>query len=197
MGISRRAALKGLLVGGAAAAGVDIGAAPRPPRRSRLTMRSACSTTRRSASAARPACRPAARRTTSKPIRPAWVRNYHAPLDLSERAKTVIKLLRDDGRDVVRESAVHALRRSGLRGRLHARRAAETRVRDRHLRPRPVHRLPLLRGRVPVQRAEVRVDEGGAEDRQVRIVRSQAEGRARTSVHRGLPSRRSDLRQAK
>ncbi len=60
---------------------------------------------------------------------------YNAPVDLNAKAQTVIKLYQDENGDLVRESAVHALRRSGLRERVHARRAQKTRVRHRQLRP--------------------------------------------------------------
>ena len=84
---------------------------------------SVCSTTRRCASAARPASSACREANGLQPIRPASARTYHAPVDLSERAKTVIKLYARGRRHVVRESAVHALRRSGVRDRVHARRA--------------------------------------------------------------------------
>ena len=62
--------------------------------------------------------------------------------------------------------------------------------------PGPLRRLPLLRGRLSVRRAEVRVGQGGAEDRQVRAVQGTARGREGAGVHRGLPAPRGHLREA-
>jgi formate dehydrogenase beta subunit len=95
MGLSRRAALKGILVGGAAAAGVTsasaTAAAPAPENAVGLlydaTLCIGCK-----------ACVSACREANDLEADPTGLGpNYHAPLDLSERAKTVIKLYAEDG----------------------------------------------------------------------------------------------------
>ena len=112
---------------------------------------------------------------------------------------------------LLHEVAVHALRGSRLRERLHAALALEGREdRDRQLQPRVLRGLPLLPDGLPVQRREVRVRQGGAEDRQVRAVpppRRRREARRRRRLQplhagprarllRGLPARGGHLRQA-
>ena len=90
MGISRRAALKGMLVGGAAAAGatpIAASAAVTPAEDAvgllyDATLCIGCK-----------ACVSACREANDLEADPTGLGpNYHAPLDLSERAKTVIKL---------------------------------------------------------------------------------------------------------
>ena len=60
-----------------------------------------------------------------------------------------------------------------------------------------LRRLPLLRGGVPVRRAEVRVVEGAAEDGQVRAVQSPAREGAAAGVLGGLPAPGGHLREAR
>jgi formate dehydrogenase beta subunit len=95
MGISRRAALQGMLVGGAAAAGAvssSEAAAVRPPDDAvgllyDTTLCIGCK-----------ACVSACREANDLEADPTGLGpNYHAPVDLSERAKTVIKLYAEDG----------------------------------------------------------------------------------------------------
>src|SRR5262245_19120913 len=94
MGISRRAALTGMLVGGAAAAGassLSAAAAAVPPDDAvgllyDATLCIGCK-----------ACVSACRESNDLEADPTGLGpNYHAPLDLSERAKTVIKLYAED-----------------------------------------------------------------------------------------------------
>jgi Fe-S-cluster-containing dehydrogenase component len=95
MGISRRAALKGMLVGGAAAAGAAStpAAAAVTPAEDAVgllydaTLCIGCK-----------ACVSACREANDLEADPTGLGpNYHAPVDLSERAKTVIKLYADEG----------------------------------------------------------------------------------------------------
>jgi formate dehydrogenase beta subunit len=94
MGISRRAALKGMLVGGAVAAGVaPVSAQPAvdvDDSCGLLYDATLCIGCKACVSACREANELEADPTGLGP-------NYHAPLDLSERAKTVIKLYAVDG----------------------------------------------------------------------------------------------------
>jgi formate dehydrogenase beta subunit len=94
MGISRRAALKGLLVGGATAAGATStasAAVPPPPEDALGLLYDAtlCIGCKACVSACREANDLEADPTGLGPL-------YHAPVDLSERAKTVIKLYAAD-----------------------------------------------------------------------------------------------------
>jgi ferredoxin len=89
---------------------------------------------------------------------------YDAPDGLNEFTKERHPALR---LRLVREEAVHALRRPRVRRRLHARRAAQRKVRHRQLGRGPLRRLPLLLDGLRLQRPEVRVEQGRAEARQV------------------------------
>ena len=156
MAINRRTLLKGL-----AAAGATALAAPRArPRRRRptaaglegmlydATLCIGCK-----------ACMVACREANDLAYTPGTTL-WDEPVDLSAHEKNVIKLFRDGERSLLHEDAVHALRRPGLRQRLHARRAAEARRRRRrHLGRRLLRRLPLLPDRLPVRRPQVRVAE--------------------------------------
>jgi Fe-S-cluster-containing dehydrogenase component len=95
MGISRRAALKGMLAGGAAAAGVASTSAAVVPQAPAdavgllydATLCIGCK-----------ACVAACREANGLAPDPTGLGpQYHAPVDLSERAKTVIKLYADEG----------------------------------------------------------------------------------------------------
>ena len=77
-----------------------------------------------------------------------------------------------------------------LRVGLHAEGAAQGRERRRRVRRREVRRLPLLPDRLPVQRPEVRVGEGGAADREVRALPAPLRGGEGARLRRGLPARR-------
>ena len=84
------------------------------------------------------------------------------------------------------QGPVHALRRAGLPGGL-PRAGRDRPVRERHRgrQPGAVHRLRLLRDRLPLRRAEVpRVD---GKDGQVHALRGPRLGRPRARVHQGLP----------
>ena len=84
---------------------------------------------------------------------------------------------------------VHALRRPELRERLPGRRVHQDRARPRRLRRLEVPGLPLLHDRLPLQRASLRVVEGGAGRPQVRRLHREAEGRQGQRLRRGLPRR--------
>ena len=196
VGITRRAALCGLLTAGATAAGVDARHRQRSCRSRRPTP-SACSTTPRSASAARRASSPARTRTACRAIRPASTRATTRPVDLSYRAKNVIKLYHDgDTRSFVKVQCMHCIDpacvAACMLGALKKREFGIVTLRRQLLR-----RLPLLRGGVPVRRPEVPVGVGRAEDRQVRAVQSPPRERAGARLHRGLSAPRRDLRQAR
>ena len=108
MGISRRAALKGLLIGGTAAVGVASAPAtggsttlPVPPADAvgllyDATLCIGCK-----------ACVTACQDANGLPRDTAGLGpHYNAPLDLNQRAKTVIKLYRDDAAG---EAPVHPI----------------------------------------------------------------------------------------
>jgi Fe-S-cluster-containing dehydrogenase component len=109
MGISRRAALKGMLVAGATAAGVQPAKAavlPVPPPNAVGLLYDA--TLCIGCKACMVACNEAnglPADTTGSPDR-----LYHKPLDLSARAKTVIKLYaEDDARSYVKAQCMHCI----------------------------------------------------------------------------------------
>ena len=74
------------------------------------------------------------------------------------------------GRTIIRQTAVHALPRSGVRRRLHAGCYAERREGHRVLQSGSLRRLPILRDGLPVQRPQVRMVQGHPEGGQVRTV---------------------------
>ncbi len=94
------------------------------------------------------------------------------------------------------EGAVHALRRAGLRERLHARRDAQGRGRRRGLERRPVRRVPLLRDRLPLQHPALRVGHAGSLAAEVPDVPRAPGPGAGAGLRGAVPSRRADLRVA-
>ena len=97
------------------------------------------------------------------------------------RTKNIIKLYQGGRPALVHEGAVHALRRSGLRRRLHAARLPQERGhRRRRVGSVLLRRLPLLPDGLPVQRAEVRVRQGAPEIVKCELCRHRVEGAALT-----------------
>ena len=82
--------------------------------------------------------------------------------------------------------------------RLSVRRAEEERVGCGHMEQFALHRVPLLRGGLPVRRAKVRMGQVESQDRQVRVLlRPTLEEESAACVHRGLPHGSSDFRQTR
>ena len=133
--------------------GLDV---PAPPRQ--LEPRSRSSSTCRSASAARPASRPASNGTTCA-RRSATTRGvYDNPQDLTPDIFTLMRFTEWDNpgdrqsRMADPQGRLHALRGSGLpQGLPGARRHRAVLQRHRRLRPRELHRLRLLHQGMPVQ----------------------------------------------
>ena len=196
MGISRRAALKGICRRrrgrGRGAAGEG-----RCCSQCRRLMPSASFTMRRSASAARRAWLPAAMRTGCRRTRPAVPRRSTTrQWTFPRKRETVIKLYRDDEPRYVKTQCMHCLdaacTNACMLGALKKREfGIVTYDAD------AVRRMPLLRSRLPVQRAEIPMELDGASDRQVRAVPRATRGRQRAGLHGGVPSEGGHFRQAR
>jgi ferredoxin len=128
---------------------------------------------------------------------------WDTPLDTSGNTFNLIKMYRngtmetkDFRRERLRlhEDLVHALRRPFLRFGLPGV-GDDQGPGDRHrrLQRRCLHRLPLLRCRLPVRHSEVPVRLADRQDRQVRAVPASPQGRPLFGLRRGLPDRRHAL----
>ena len=100
-----------------------------------------------------------------------------------------------DRRFCLRQAALPALRRSVLRLGLPGRRHAEG-PGDRHRHPQcgRLHRLPLLRLRLPVRRAAIRLQQSVRQDRQVPVLQPSAEEGQDPRLLRRLSDRRLAVR---
>ena len=173
--------------------------------------------TRPRASAAACASWPARRRTTSPRV-PSSTRTWVERHAIGRRRHRVRRLARWRGRRlpadvgrgrrrrrdhrvrVLRASPVHAVRGLAVHVGLPGRRHLSNRGRDHPRRREPLHRLRLLRRRLPVRRPLHRAGRGsGAERdagrrRQVHLVLPPHQPRRPAGLRRGLPRRRPQVR---
>ena len=183
--------------------------APAPRRRGKTRpwrkTPSACSTTRRSASAARRACR-RARPTNELPLDDNIGGGlWDTPFELSGKTYTVIKMYQDgtaaqqgsgQGRLRPHQAAMPALHRSllrlGLPGEGHDQGSRDG---GRLLQRGRLHRLPLLRRGVPIPRAAIPVRHALPAHRQVPALQGGIGQGRYPRLRQGVPDGRHALRQ--
>ena len=96
----------------------------------------------------------------------------------------------------LRQAPVHALRRARLRVGVPGAGARQDAHRAGGVPQGPLPRLPLLHGRLPVRRAQVRIRLGAALREEVHLLRRPpGQGRG-AGLHVGLPERRAHVRQS-